>query len=100
MHQIVLVKKSRDTHHMRLQGLLGKFWLQLNSLLNNRKMTDRHSPVPPLINEQEELGLNIMNETWWALMILLKSAWGQGKIRLPLIESAQGNPNRIHSLRK
>jgi hypothetical protein len=33
-------------------------------------------------------------------MILLKRAWGQGKIPLPVIESAQGNPNRIHSSRK
>ena len=70
MHQIILVQKARDAHVACGKGLLGKCWLVLSCLLEDGKTTHWKTPVVPLCDELNEFLLDVVKETFRALMIM------------------------------
>ena len=69
MHHVVLMKKARDANVACRKGLLGKGWLVLSCLLDDSKTTHRKTPVAPLCDERDEFILDVVKETFWAIMI-------------------------------
>ena len=97
MHQVVLVQKATHNHVASWKGLVGKLRLVLSCLLKDSEATNRKTPVPPLSYKRHQFLLDVLEETFRALMMfcLVSERTGsigqirKGVISTPAVESTR-----------